>query len=303
MSGELESTVADMSCCASCCKAALDDVKLKKCACNLVKYCSVDCQKNHRPQHKKACKKRMAEIREDKLFTQPDENYLGECPICCLPLPLDTSKWGMNTCCSKYICKGCNYANMKREWEQGLEQRCPYCREPVPENREEINQNRMKRIKANDPVALLKMGVKCENEWNFEGAIQYYTKAAELGDMNAHYNLSILYSNGQGVERNEKKGVYHAEEAAIGGHPYARFNLGVHEWNRGRDERAMKHCIIAAKLGDDSALDRVKECFTNGIVSKEDYEAALRGQQAAVDATKSQQREEAYKYYRQINQN
>jgi len=31
----------------------------------------------------------MAEIKDDKLFTQPDGTHLGECPICCLPLPLD----------------------------------------------------------------------------------------------------------------------------------------------------------------------------------------------------------------------
>jgi hypothetical protein len=40
--------------CASCGTAAVDDVTLKKCACNLVKYCSVDCQKNHRSRHKNA---------------------------------------------------------------------------------------------------------------------------------------------------------------------------------------------------------------------------------------------------------
>ena len=33
--------------CANCGKAAVDNIKLKKCACNLVKYCSVVCQKNH----------------------------------------------------------------------------------------------------------------------------------------------------------------------------------------------------------------------------------------------------------------
>jgi hypothetical protein len=32
-------------------------------------------------------------------------------------------------------------------------------------------------------------------------------------------------------------------------------------------------------------------------VSKEDFEAALRGHQAAVDATKSEKREEAYAFY------
>jgi hypothetical protein len=34
-----------------------------------------------------------------------------------------------------------------------------------------------------------------------------------------------------------------------------------------------------------------------GVVSKEDYAAALRGHQAAVDATKSKQREEGYTFY------
>jgi len=43
--------------------------------------------------------------------------------------------------------------------------------------------------------------------------------------------------------------------------------------------------------------------FMDGVVSKEDFEAALRGHQAAVDATKSEQRDAAYKYYRQRNQN
>jgi hypothetical protein len=71
--------------CASCGIAQVDDTKLKKCACNLVKYCGVECQTNHRLQHKKACKKRLAELRDDKLFTQPDESHWGECPICCLP--------------------------------------------------------------------------------------------------------------------------------------------------------------------------------------------------------------------------
>ena len=115
--------------CASCGKVAVDDVKLKICtACRLVKYCSDVCQKKHRPQHKRACKKRAAEIRDDNLFTQPDESHLGECPICCLPLPLDRKKSSIMSCCCKRICLGCSFANAKREFEQGLEQRCPYCR-------------------------------------------------------------------------------------------------------------------------------------------------------------------------------
>src|SRR5210317_792800 len=123
-----------ITCCASCGKAEVDDIKLKKCSCLLVKYCSVECQKNHRPQHKKACRKRMAEIRDDKLFTQPDESHLGECSICCLPLPLGVKKLTIMDCCSKIFCGGCALANRRREREGGLKQRCAFCREPLPKN-------------------------------------------------------------------------------------------------------------------------------------------------------------------------
>jgi hypothetical protein len=42
--------------------------------------------------------------------------------------------------------------------------------------------------------------------------------------------------------------------------------------------------------------------FIDGFVSKEDYAAALRGHQAALDATKSVQRKAAEEYYYGRNQ-
>jgi TPR repeat protein len=178
-----------------------------------------------------------------------------------------------------------------------MEQRCPYCREVLPETGEEINQEFMKRVKANDPIALYVMGQTCDKQGDHEGAFQYFTKAAALGDIDAHYDLAVTYRDGDGVGKDLKKELHHLEEAAIGGHPLARYNLGANEWNSERDERAMKHYIIAAKLGHDQALEYVKQGFVDGIVNKEDFEGALRGHQAAVDATKSKQREEAYAFH------
>ncbi len=287
--------------CANCGKTAVDNIKLKLCtACKLVKYCSVECQKNHRSKHKRACKKRAAEIRDDQLFSQPDESYLGECPLCCLPLPLDHDKSFTYTCCCKFICKGCCYANYLREREQGLEHKCPYCRVELPEGDEEGDQNYMKRVKVNDPAAICQMGVNCYNEGDFEGAIEYYTKAAKLGDAMSHMNLANMHQEGKGVEKDKKKEIYHLEEAAIGGHPAARIDLGCYEGQNGRIRRGVQHYIIAAKLGYDKGLDRVKQCFANGFVSKDDYAAALRGHQAAVDATKSKQRDEGCEYFQQV---
>ena len=81
------------------------------------------------------------------------------------------------------------------------------------------------------------------------------------------------------------------EEAAIGGHPTARFNLGVEELDNGRIARAVKHWIIAAKLGHNDALDNVKVAYKKGDVSKEDFATALRAHQSALNETKSPQRQ------------
>ena len=279
--------------CACCGTAGSDDIKLKNCtACYLVRYCSVKCQKEHRSKHKKVCKKRAAELKDEILFKQPESTHLGDCPICCLPLPLAPRRSTLMTCCSKLICNGCNYSNQKREAERRLQNKCPFCRTDLPRE-EERNERLMKRIEVNDPVALCDTGTTRYNKGDHKSAFEYWTKAAALGDVHAHYQLSCLYRDGQGVEKDEKKQIHHLEQAAIGGHPDARHNLGSFEGRNGRMDRAVKHFIIAAKLGLGMSLDGLKELYKAGHVSQEDFAAALRGHKAAIDATKSPSREEA----------
>jgi len=295
MSGGEESDDKMIMCCASCGIAANDDNKLKQCnACYLVRYCGVKCQKEHRPHHKRECKKRVAEIRDELLFKQPERSHLGDCPICCLPLPLDGRKSALNSCCSATICIGCNFANQKREFQAGKkEPQCPFCRTPLGATSEGRELHLMKRVEANDPAALFKMGVLCYQRGEHERSVEYYTRAAGLGDVTSHCNLANAYQNGQGVERDEKRFVYHLEEAAIGGHPGARFNLGFLEARSGRVVRSTKHFIIAANLGHDESLEKVKKLYPLGLVSKEDFAATLRAHKDAEDETKSKQREEA----------
>jgi hypothetical protein len=293
MSGVVEESDDTTMFCASCGIAAVDDIKLKKCtACYLVRYCSVKCQKDHRPKHKKECKKRAAELRDEVLFKQPESSHLGDCPICCLPLSLDGKKYVVMECCYKLICNGCHYANVMRELEGKLQHKCPFCRHPSLATEEVRFLMNVKRAEANDPAAIFQMGVKCLKEGDYDGAFQYWTKAAGLGDVTAHFNLSLMYHNGE-VGKDEKKEVHHLEQAAIGGHPTARHNLGCIEGVNGRTDRAIKHWIMASKLGEDAALSSLRSFYSKGFVGKEDFASALRGHQAAVDATKSHQREAA----------
>jgi TPR repeat protein len=199
----------------------------------------------------------------------------------------------MTACCCKMICNGCFHANFIREREENIEHKCPFCRHPAPKSEAEADRNAKKRVEANDPVALREVGARRDKEGDYKSAFEYWTKAAALGDVAAHYNLSTLYHRGEVVEKDEKKELHHLEVATIGGSLFARNSLRTIEGENGRYERAFKHFIIAAKLGEDDSLDALKKGFKEGYVSKEDFAAALRGHQAAVNATKSPQREAA----------
>ncbi len=287
------SNQADTSCCASCGMEEIDDIKLMECdACDLVRYCSITCQKQHKSEHKTACEKRAAELRDELLFKQPEGTHLGDCPICCLPLPLDETKSTIKSCCSKVICEGCTYANKLREKEASLVPSCPFCRKPLSA-KEQCHKEMMKRVEVDDPVATCQIGIQHYHEGDYVRAFEYFTRATELGEIGAQYNLSILYRHGHGVEEDFRKEMYHLENAAIGGHPKARHHLGCHELINDNTERAVKHYIIAAILGYDESIDMLKNVFAMGFLDERKLVDALHAHQAAVDARKSSHREAA----------
>ena len=198
MSEESEAVAA--SCCAACGIAEIDDIKLKDCdGCDLVKYCSDECKENHESEHEEQCKKRAAELRDERLFKQPESSHLGDCPICCLPLSLVQSKSTMMSCCSKVICRGCDHEI--RENEMRLTPSCPFCREPMPSTEEEVDKQRMKRVEANDPVAMVQQGIDHHKKGEYQSSFENLSKAAELGDAEAHFRVSVLYRDGEGVDK------------------------------------------------------------------------------------------------------
>ena len=68
-------------------------------------------------------------------------------------------------------------------------------------------------------------------------------------------------------------------------------------------DRALEHHMIAAGAGDNDSLGEIKQLYSEGHATKQDYTKALQSYQAYLDEIKSAQRDTAaaaredYRYY------
>jgi len=301
-------STADISVCANCGKEG-DNVNNICNKCKQVKYCNAACKKKHRHKHKKECERRVAELHDEELFKQPPPEE--DCPICFLLMPtLGSTGCRYQTCCGKIICSGCIHAPVfDNQGNEVDNEKCPFCRTPEPKSEKEFNQRRMKRVDLDDPIAMYNVG--CDYRDGSTGHPQDYTKAlelfyrsGELGCAIAYLNIGYAYNHGKGVKVDKKKAIHYYELAAMGGNVSARYNLGLEEQDAGNMNRALKHHTIAARNGLSESLEVIKELYTNGHATKDDYTKALRLYQAYLSEIKSDQRDKAaafdsddYRYY------
>ena len=288
-----------ISICANCGKEGSDVTNTCN-KCMMVKYCNAACKKKHRHKHKKDCEEHLrlaAELHDIELFKQPPPKE--DCPICFIRLPMYHKGSTYYACCGKIICTGCAYA--PRYDNQGNEvdnEKCPFCRTPNSNSDEEIIERKLKRAKAGDANALNDLGV-CYSRGFKElpqddiKALKLWHRAAEIGYATAYYNIGCCYEHGDGVEVDEEKANHYYELGAIQGDSTARYNLGFTEERAGNVDRALKHYMIAVKDGDNDALNKIKELYSNGHASKEDYIKALQVYQSYLGEIKSKQRDEA----------
>ena len=225
------------------------------------------------------------------------------CPLCCLPVALPTGEHSsFKSCCVKLVCDGCTLASHKR----GMGDTCPFCRAPTPEGDAAALAQVQKRVDARDPAAMKYLAnAYHEGKWGLQQddprAIELWTEAARLGDLDAHYALGCKYYYGVRVERDAARGTRHCQHAAIGGHPQSRHRLGIHEYENGNHKLAIQHFIISAKMGWERSLKDIKHMFTKGHATKAHYATALRGYQNALEETRSPQREEAKTFLNQCD--
>ena len=295
-----------LSMCANCGKGEEESGHLKKCgACEMVKYCNAECQKAHRPQHKKECRKRAAKLHDEALFKQPP-TPLEDCPICFLHMPSMITGYAYNSCCGKIICCGCGYAGAKMEGNVG--QLCPFCRTPAPFSSEKAVKRFKKRAELGDAMAIYNIGCCYSDGSNglpqdHTKALELWRRAGELGHAGAYYNVASAYWHGDGVERDAKKARHYYELSAMGGDVSARYNLGNAELRSGNLNEGLKHYLIAVEGGDHDSVKMIQRMYSNGHATKDDYAKALKSYQAYLDEIKSDDRDKAaaysdgYKYY------
>ena len=115
-----------------------------------------------------------------------------------------------NPCCMKTICNGCDLAARQR----GIYQRCTFCRTAFPADDASKLAMVQKRVNKGDAEAIKVLG-----EQYFYGelgltkdvprAIELWTEAAELGSLDAHFHLGVVYYNGNDVQEDKPRGIHH----------------------------------------------------------------------------------------------
>jgi len=288
----------DISICVNCGKEGDNINKLKSCtACKLVKYCSRECQIAHRPQHKKECRKRAAELHDEVLFKQPSPE--DDCPICFIRIPTLWKGYTYKTCCGKTICIGCALAPVYDDQGNEIaEVKCPFCRTPAPTSDEEIVERYKKRVEAGDVYAMYSVGCYCKDGMpgypqDQTKALELFHRAADLGYAKAYNNIGYEYEVGTCVERDMKKANHYYEIAAIRGSSSARHNLGSKEEEAGNMDRALKHFMIAVGSGYSGSLRHIQKLYSDGHVTKEDYTKSLQSYQAYLGEVKNRERDQA----------
>ena len=63
----------------------------------------------------------------------------------------------------------------------------------------------------------------------------------------------------------------------------------------------VKHLVIAANLGYEESMKALWKIYSAGNITKEELDVTLRAHQAAIDATKSAQRDVAEDYFRRMS--
>ncbi len=128
------------------------------------------------------------------------------------------------------------------------------------------------------------VGSQCYNSGDYLCASREWQPLADRGVGQAQFNLALLYSRGQGVDRDPSKAAQLFESAANQGLVQAQYNLGLaYLTGNGvakNEDAAISWFQKAAELGDPNAADNLGTILEN----HNDYANAMKWYRKAADA-------------------
>ena len=113
-------------------------------------------------------------------------------------------------------------------------------------------------------------------EEDYNNAIEWFTKAADMGCGFAMHNLGVMYYNGMGVTRNETIFLEWLEKAANLGYGFSMRNLAAYFYSVGDTANAVRWYKKAADVGDAAAMYKMGYFYYSGYgIEKNDAQAQL----------------------------
>ena len=200
---------------------------------------------------------------DERLMASGHERCEGDaCTLCYLYVELPINEHAKrNACCMKLVCNGCALEAQRR----GIYGSCPFCRTPFANDEASALAMVQKRVDKGDAEAIKVLGDQyCHGDLGLAKdvtrAIELWTEAAELGSLDAHCNLGVVYYNGDDVEEDKQRGIEHWQQGAMKGDVGSRHSLAIVEYDNGNCELAVQHWMISAKMGHEVSLNDIKVC-------------------------------------------
>ena len=123
-------------------------------------------------------------------------------------------------------------------------------------------------------------GYAAAQSGNFATALREWTPLAKQGNVNAQYNLGVMYENGQGVPKNYKTAVKWYRLAAEQGNAAVQYILGqMYRQGRGVSQdykTAVKWYKLAAEQGSAFAQYNLGMMYSKGQGVSQDYRTAVK---------------------------
>ena len=250
------------------------------------------------------------------------------CPICFHRLPLQKSEHVYHTCCGQVICDGCVIGQQRTQLKEPqfkelgimiedttpeeeqfrlIEQHgnsiyvCPYCRAPFPKGAEELLQRLYDRVEVRNDrdytMALNQLGSfyragKHGLPQNLKKAEELYTKACDLGDPYAAWNLSCLYRNHY-PDQKEKAREY-LLRGEILGHYDCTLSLAGHACASDDKEETARLWVKVVCLGGDTSI--LLDLYRFNLLSKDVVATTLRTNKALKDEVTTKRRDFAKRF-------